>query len=343
MQTCEAGSVSKKRNKGRKEEDKSYSTQECRRPNKKKRATSRDKSKCSNPTAPRSILNHFKTSPRASASRGEVSTDFSPWLNKAESPKLWSPTETDLRGLESSCLNGRFAFTGQSSSWFHVNKFQPIQTRSLPMISSPFVTCSWPRTTDGEPLPWLETDARAKSLVYPRNASALKKHERALGAQLKTHKIKLIRFLRPHQEAELMRIFGANRWVYNQSVAIVNDKKHQDARKEEKISWNKYLRRAIINSDSDLLKSHSWLNDIGYGIKDDAIVSLLSSIKGCQTRLKEKTIDKFKMSFRSRKYNRSEAVLCRKGWLAVDESSRGGGTIITVKLPCASESRLTSL
>ena len=60
-----------------------------------------------------------------------------------------------------------------------------------------------------------------------------------------------------------MRIFGANRWVYNQSVSIIDDKKHQDARKDEKITWNKSLPRAVIKSDSELFKSESWLKDIG--------------------------------------------------------------------------------
>ena len=65
-QTCEPGWASKKRNKGRKEEDKLFSTPECPRPSKKKRVISKGKSK-------RGILSYFKTSPLASTSREEVS------------------------------------------------------------------------------------------------------------------------------------------------------------------------------------------------------------------------------------------------------------------------------
>ena len=111
MQTCEPGSGSKKRKK-EEEGGKSCSTPECPQPSKKKRGTYKRKSK--------------RKSRRSSPNEP---TRFSPWLKKEESRKLWSPIETDLRSSRSSSLNGRFAFTGRKSSWFHVNKFQPIETR----------------------------------------------------------------------------------------------------------------------------------------------------------------------------------------------------------------------
>jgi putative transposase len=190
-----------------------------------------------------------------------------------------------------------------------VNKIETNHpTKNSLKISSQFVTSSWPSTTDGAPLPFVEIDNNDKHHL-PTPAGAL----------VKTTKIKL--HVRNEEDHERLRkLFGTVRFTYNQCVAYLRN--HTGAKPNKKI-----LRSLFVNNDSELVKSNQWLLDTGYDIRDDAISEFITSMKGNFTKLKKKTQKFFRMNFKSKKRQRSETFYVRHRWIEQRKNT------IVLKLP----------
>ncbi len=274
----------------------SSSTPECPRRNKRTRETSSAKLICSKKNVP-TTKKSSSTLLQVSTSSAKVLPHFWTSSKATASKKLWSPTKTDSLALESSSLNARSPNTARHSTWFRVNRIAPTpSTKSSPKISSQFVTTSWPRTTDDEPLHFVEIDSTAK-VTTPKQ----------VGAKVKTTKIKVhVRNDRDHER--LRKLFGTVRFTYNQCVGYLRE--HTDVKANKKI-----LRSLFVNNDSELVKKNEWLLDTGYDIRDDAISEFLAGMKGNFTKLKQKTQKFFKMNFKSKKRQRSETFYLRHRWI----------------------------
>ncbi len=89
------------------------------------------------------------------------------------------------------------------------------------MTYSPFVSHDWPKTSESEPLHYVEVNRRGE-LKYPQTQVVLKKAEREMGSRTHTRKIKL--HPRCERDRQLLRdLFGTMRWTYNECVRICRD------------------------------------------------------------------------------------------------------------------------
>ncbi len=232
----------------------------------------------------------------------------------------------------------------QHSTWFTVRKSQQqsptARSKNSLKICSPFVSTSWPRTTDGEPLRSVEVDARG-SLKLPSTEAQVKKATKDLGAPVRTTKIKL-HPRRQEDHVRLRKILGCVGWTYNQCVASARDPEVRELREGtivfrdlndcssesgKMISWSQFLRERLVRSDSPAVAENPWLQDVGYDIRDSARKEFLTSMKGCWTKLRNGSIDKFKLRFRSRKKSKSESFYVRSRWIEQTPNS------IVLKLP----------
>lgn len=196
--------------------------------------------------------------------------------------------------------------------WFRTTLIQDphktINPNSL-KISSPFVTSSWPVTTAGEPLPYVEVDNQ-NSLKVPKKTP--------LTAPVKAMKIRLhSRNDKDHKS--LRQILGTVRWTYNQCIQYIKETKTRPTKK--------LLRSLFVNNDSEVVKANPWLLDVGYDIRDDAIKDVFTALKGNFTKLKEGLQKKFEMRFRSEKKTKSETFYLRSRWVVQEKNT------ITLHLP----------
>ena len=185
---------------------------------------------------------------------------------------------------------------------------------------------------DGELLPSLEIDGRG-NLLFPRSVSARKKASKTLGSPIATTKVKL----HPKQKSDhafLQRMFGINRWVYNQSVEILNTHKEEKSKAtnpnngDKPLNWKQYLRKQLLNRDAPVLKANPWSLHLGYDIRDMAMTDALIAYSTGVKKLKEKKITHFKLKFRSKKTLRSEWLYFRKKWI-----EKQGANHLTLKWP----------
>jgi putative transposase len=111
---------------------------------------------------------------------------------------------------------------------------------------------------------------------------------------------KKIRFY-PSREFKLLadKCFDATRYLINKAIEGINNKKITSCTSH--IS----LRNAVLKSNKELLlqenKKELWLRDIPYDTRQLALKQLASNYKTGFTQLKNKTIDKFEMSFKSKR------------------------------------------
>ena len=210
-------------------------------------------------------------------------------------------------------MNVRSENTAQHSTWFRVTKTQQRTKTNCPKICSPFVTSSWPKTTDGERLPGIEIDASG-SIKIPKTEAQVKKATKELGNRVRTVKVKL----HPRSadgHALLQKTFGAARWTYNECVRIAADPACRSEREEMGMGWAKYLRARVLNRDSGAVSEHPWLTETAYDIRDDARKDFATATKGCWTKKKNGTLENFRMRFRSKKAARSESIYLRSRWI----------------------------
>lgn len=127
---------------------------------------------------------------------------------------------------------------------------------------------------------------------------------------------------------------GAARWTYNECIRTASSPVHRaereitlDEKSGKPLGWAKYLRSKILNRGSAAVDKHPWLLDTSYDIRDDARKDFATAMKGCWTKLRDGTIDKFKLQFRSRKHSKSESFYMRSRWIAQTPNT------IILKLP----------
>jgi hypothetical protein len=123
---------------------------------------------------------------------------------------------------------------------------------------------------------------------------------------VKAMKIKLHpRNVRDHKK--LKQILGTVRWTYNKCIHYIRQNKVRPTKKD--------LRALFVNNTSDAVRENPWLLEVGYDIRDDAVKDVITAFKGNMTKMKEKTIDKFQLQFRSKKKQKSETFYLRHRWI----------------------------
>ena len=181
------------------------------------------------------------------------------------SKKSWSPTETDSRNLGSTSLNVRSENTAQHSTWFRTREQTSKElNKNLQKICSQFVTISWPKTTEDEPLPIDKNGV----CPCPASTSTQRKITKALGNRVLTRKIKL-NVRTEENRIWLKKAFGNARWNYNKAVEMMNNPTTRNEQKESGLSWRKFLRSKILNSDCDVIRDNPRFLELGYDIRDD--------------------------------------------------------------------------
>lgn len=295
------------------------------RPSKKKQEISHVKSKRSKNTAPHTTESS-QTLRRGSISSGAGLLHFWSRSKQEMSQKLSLPIGIDSLALESSYLNVRSKNMMSHSTWFQtkIQKTQETQNKSFLKICSPFVTTSWPRTMDGAPRPFIELERKN-----------VKSKEKKQGPLIRSIKLKLS-IQRQSDRDRLNRYFGIVRWTYNQAVAHLRDKKTKEDREKtidpasgRPISLLKFLRRKIVNDESELVQKNAWLKTVGYDIRDAALNDALTAYTTGLTKLKSNAISHFNLNFRSRKKTSSESLFLRSKWITCEAS----GNRVVVKWP----------
>ena len=236
----------------------------------------------------------------ASTSRGMVSSPFWTQSKQVMSQTLWSPIKTDSLVSEKVSLNVSAENMVHHSTWFNVTMMRNSNMPKTipPTISSKFVESSWPKTTANENLTSVEISAS--------NSILPSKKVNSLGSLVKTAKIKL-HIRNPKDMGILNNVFGVVRWTYNKSVEYA---------KEIGINVTKrQLRSSIINNDSMLVRSNSWLLAVGYDIRDDSMNDFITAMKGIKTKLRKGDIDHYDMKFRSKKRQKNEMFYLRRQWI----------------------------
>lgn len=125
----------------------------------------------------------------------------------------------------------------------------------------------------------------------------------------------------------LLKNFGAVRWTYNQVVAakknaVIRTRKEAtlDPKTGKPISWKKFLRHEFVALDSPAVTDNPWLKDVGYDIRDGAVVDFLTAEATALRRKQEGAIQTFDMSFKSKKNLRSESLYFRARWIEVHDN-----------------------
>ena len=203
-------------------------------------------------------------SDRESTLKGQDLRGFWRECSKELSRKLWSPTETDLPGLDTSFLSG-FSASMVHSSFLTKNPkvLNMKNSQRTSWLSSRF---SQPDTTERENI--------QEKMSYCRK----------------------IRFYPSTRHKEfLTRCFGANRYLVNQLVESLRDSRItiSDCYSIEK------LRKFLKYRNKDLTPETSWLKEIPSDLRDESVKQFSSNIKTCVTLLKRKYIKNFNMKFKS--------------------------------------------
>ena len=98
--------------------------------------------------------------------------------------------------------------------------------------------------------------------------------------------------------------------------------------KESGLSWRKFLRSKILNSDCNVIRDNPWFLELGYDIRDDDVKDVLTATKGNMTKLSKGDISKFRMRYRNRKKLTAESIYLRPRWI----HSQGENTL-TIQWP----------
>ena len=230
------------------------------------------------------------------------------------SKKLWSPTETDSRDLVSTSLNVRSENTAQHSTWFRTREQTSKEpNKNLQKICSQFVTTSW-QNNGRRAAANVKIDKKVlKNPQHVQHVDA-EKITKALGNRVLTRKIKLN--VRTQKDRNwLNTAFGNARWNYNKAVEMMNNPTTRNEQRESGLSWRKFLRSKILNSDCDVIHDNAWLLELGYDICDDAVKDVLTATKGNMTKLSKGDTTKFRMRYRNRKKLTSESIYLRPRWI----------------------------
>ena len=243
----------------------------------------------------------------------------------AQASYTWTSGTADASSrlpLKDATQKQRLHMNGQVSSWFSATTWE-IDGRGRD-LTSPLVENAWPSATTKtpkkyeedaaiprfEPVPVIEITASNKIVPPPKE----------LEPAIKTLKIKLQ--VKKKDADELLQHFGNHRKTYNEGVDFFNNLNGEELRQSardvnDKLpSTNQFLRDHLVNNDkSYLVRDCPFLLSTQWDIRADAIDQLVAARKAATTNVKRGNAKSFKMSFRSRKYDRSESILVRPRWI----------------------------
>ena len=227
-----------------------------------KKMTLSDKPNTSNTNT--QITTSSPTQPLGSTTRDPVSRGFWKESSKAQSDKLWLPTKTVLQGLDMTSLNGFSHATGQSS--FVIKNLETKKEVNSPMTS-------WLSSLYSQ-LDTMESGSTKTHISYCRK----------------------VRFY-PSRDLKILlqKCFDGSRYLINQAIGQVRDGHITNL--TNAIAMRNHLRY----QDKFLTEENLWLKQIPYDTRDGAIRQLCSNFKTAFTQLKNGTIQKFKMNFKSKR------------------------------------------
>jgi len=199
-----------------------------------------------------------------SISKEKDSRGFWKASSREQSGKLWFPKETDLQGLDLSCLNGFSRSTTHSSF-----QIQPIskkhQKKSFQRTLWQSSLCSPPDTTVKENIRYSR-----KIRIYPTKT----------------------------QKEFFNKCFGATRFIWNNALDYI--KKNPNTSKTH-ISLRQNTMLTDKQLDLDTNKDLRWLKQIPFDTRQLVLKQLASNFKTNFTLLKRKKIKYFNMGFKSKK------------------------------------------
>ena len=212
-----------------------------------------------------------KTLDLGSTGNGQVCSPFWTEHSKEISRKLWSLAGTGCRDWDSKSLNGCSIDMVAKSQCYN----QPTnhQKKSCQTISCPL----------------------SRSFAAGETGSVDTKQKEVI----KTRKVKL----NPtRDQKESLRMFASHaRYTYNEAVRRVNDKTHNANRLK--------LRNSLVTAKNNpWVQERSWLLDTPKVIRQQAVFEAAKNFKSCFTAKQNKTIDKFKVGYKSKKQ------ASRAGW-----------------------------
>lgn len=104
------------------------------------------------------------------------------------------------------------------------------------------------------------------------------------------------------QKKKLCEWFGACRWTYNKCVEFSN--KNKETKLTKKVFRENFIRSKSITNKT------SFLNNIPYDIRDEAMNDFLKNVRSNIAKMKKnKNLKKFKMRFKSKKYDTDNIVI----------------------------------
>ena len=204
--------------------------------------------------------------------------DFKPFWNsslKNLSNRLWLPIMTDCQDSILNYYHGSLKNL-IAPSWYSTKLQIPILKSNCHKMSSVLSHTSLQKTM-GCGLPEIEKKEimRAKKIkLYPT----------------------------VEQKTVLNHWFGARRWVYNQCLNYINQKK------QGKLPSMKELRSLFLNGK----ELSEFSNGTPFDIRDGGMIDLLKNFKSNMAKIKTKSITHFKLTFQKSKYAQSIAVRHRE-------------------------------
>lgn len=203
--------------------------------------------------------------------------DFKPFWNsslKNLSNRLWLPTVTDCQDSILNSYHGSLKNL-TAPSWYSTKLQIPILKSNCHKMSLVLSHTSLQKTTEcGLPKTEKKEIMRAKKIkLYPT----------------------------VDQKTVLNHWFGSRRWVYNQCLNYINQKK------QKRLPSMKELRSLFLNGK----EMSTFSNGTPFDIRDGGMIDLLKNFKSNVAKIKTKSISHFKLTFLKSKYAQSIAV-CHK-------------------------------
>ncbi len=213
------------------------------------------------------------TSDPVSNSKKPAFKQFWTATSKKISQKLWLPTKRYLANSDIHYLNG-FSNNMTTSSFVitHKNPRIPMNYQKIACLSSPSIPPDTPVNTN------ITNNYCRKIRFYPSQ----------------NHRLLL------------NKCFGATRYLINQALEHIKSGNIQ--KPTNAIDIRNYLKY----QDKYLTPENSWLKEIPYDTRDEAIRQLASNFKTNFTMLKKKQISRFDMKFKSKHTNRQVCYINKK-------------------------------
>lgn len=242
--------------------------------------------------------------------------DLSPfWTEslKETSQKLWLPIKTDLQDLDSTCCNTYVKSLDANSELYQ--RKNTIRQKNCQKISCPLLQSSLQDIMD-----CVNIQKAKKLRIYP-NSNQKELFKECLNTS---------RYIYNNCIAFNKNIYQSQLKSLKESKTCANEKckceKEEDSffcskHSKDKIKWQTHtnpieLRKHVLVKDKDLTEENMWLKKTPFDTKELMIRNYCTSLKTNMTRLKNKSIANFDMSFKSRK-NMKQIFLINKNALKV--------------------------